>query len=256
MNKSKSRDEIIVYRLGLMAKKAEERYKFLKKEKLNENCYIRIRGEDLRAVSLNDKTPLIGFSDKGSNELSTIAIHFRKIPTPLSEDVWKQKKERRIQSLIIKQALLNNGDLNSILNLNNKYDELIFSLDEVSLGDNNHKPTYRCDILALGIKDGEATPVLIELKSDRSQGRLIEQLELFCDEILKFKNEFGKLLTNCTGRKVKISNHIEKMLIWPSNKREKKDTISKYHEKKIDVVEYEWDYNDPKSIKFSFRPYE
>lgn len=255
MHKDELHKKIIVHRLGLMATKAKERRIFLEKEKPGDNCYIRIRGEDFKAVSLNDKTPLCGFSKRGAANISTIMEHFKKKITPLNANVWKQKKERRIQCLIIKQALSNNGNLNSILRLNSKYDELIFSLDEVSLGDKNHEPTYRCDILAVGIKRKKAVPVLIELKSDRSQKRLIEQLDLFSREIIRFKNEFGKLLTECIGQEVKISNHIEKMLIWPSNKRERKGTISKYHDEKIDVVEYEWDYNNTESIKFHFRPY-
>ncbi len=255
MNSKRSRKEIIANRLGLMTARAKERHNFLQKEKLCQDCYIRIRGEDYRAVSLNDKTPLCGFSNRGAARLPTILVHFKTKLLPLSENVWKQKKERRIQCLIIRQALSKNGDMNSILNLNSKYDELIFALDEVSLGDKHNQPTYRCDILAVGIKHGKAVPVLIELKSDRSQGRLIDQLDFFSNEILKFKNEFGKLLKECVGREVMISDQIGKMLIWPLNKQAKKDTLPKYHEREIDVVEYEWNYNHPESIKFHFHPY-
>ncbi|MBW1744941.1 MAG: hypothetical protein JRG74_01340 [Deltaproteobacteria bacterium] len=258
MGKIENRSDVIKRRLRQMAEMAEKRNDFLKNstQVIYTDWYIRIRGEDFRAVSLNDNTPLFGFVSTGAKRINTIINHFKAGGPQLSKK--ENIPERRIQCWLIKQALKRNYDLMTVLKLNkNYYDDLLFALDEVSLGDQNNKPIIRCDILAVGSKNGISFPVLIELKSERSN-KLINQLDGFCDEIKIYSNEFKYLLEKCSIRNINISK-TKKMIVWPKLKKEQvqSQTYKTYQDNKIDIVEYDWDHNkDINKIKFKFVPFQ
>lgn len=261
--KSMTRKEIIKWRLVKMREMVEE----LKREGKDltslakDNQYIRIGGEAYRAVSLNEDSPLCGFSDVKSSDLATIDKHFLHIIKPLGKDVLENKEERRLQCWLIKKALINNRDIRSALDLSNSvYDELIFALDEISLGDKNHPnedkecpDIVRCDILAVGVKGSSAFPVLIELKSNRAMKVLETQLENFCKEIITHKTEFSSLLESCTGKKVRCDKP-RKMIVWPKPKKDSVQAIAhrrELNEKKIDVIEYTVTGSNMNDIKFN-----
>ena len=254
--KGKTREEIIKWRLGNMTKMAEEvrRTKDLK-TLAKENKYIRIGGEAYRAVSLNANFPLCGFTRGKSENLETIDKHFKKEideSLSLAETVLENKEERRLQCWLIRESLRKDRDLKSTLNLSNSpYDELLFAVDEVSLGDKNHGPIYRCDILAVGVNESRAFPVLIELKSNRSKKTLEDQLENFCKEIRNHKNEFSSLLGICTGKKVLCDNP-RKMIIWPKNDSAQATAHRReLNNKKIDVIEYTVTGSNMNDIQFN-----
>jgi hypothetical protein len=155
--------------------------------------YIRVNGGTFRAVSLADKSALCGFAKQGAKDIETIKNHFKNNqPQNLANDVFEAKKERRLQSRIIKKALLNQRNLlhESLFGaaLKDHFDKLLFAFDEVSFEKN------RVDLIAVGKKENKIFPVVIELKSNRSLTRLVEQLNDASDAILKNLAEIKTLL--------------------------------------------------------------
>ena len=253
MSNDQEWNRIVQDRLKQMATRATERRDWLSNTGKSKNIdkYIRICGESYRAVSLNEASPLMGFVKNNAKNIDTILDHFKKgEPSKINGN---GRPERKLQSWLIKQSLQNKLSLKSALALDDeKYDDLLFALDEVSLGDNNHQPIIRCDILAVGLQNGNAFPVLIELKSARDKARLIEQLESFVHRIEQFRNEFEELLSNCVNKKVSASDKIGKMVIWPKNMTARQESADQFHEKGTDVIEYDWDHiSDIKNIEFS-----
>jgi hypothetical protein len=166
-------------------------------------------------------------------------------PKNLAEKYLAIKKERRLQSWIIKQALMNRRDLmkSQIFEcLKESFDELIFALDEVSFGDKNHKhpieeaDIVRCDLLAVGVKDGNTFPVVIELKTSRDLGRLIEQLKNAEREIISHEQEIRSLMELITGKKISDST-VKKVLVWPDG-NESKTTATKRKDSNVFFVQY------------------
>jgi hypothetical protein len=255
MKDDAARREIIRSRLEGMARRAREAQAHSAEQNAEvlARCdrYIRIRGEDFRAVSLAELAPLCGFHTRqGARNLETVYRHFA-LPRPTMAARLELKPERSIQCWLIKTALMEGRDLRTPLGLNGAhYDDLVFALDEVSLGDKNHPPILRCDVLGVGRTGGRSFPVLIELKSRREKKTLMGQLSEFCSEIRIYRESFGALLEACTGIPVNDLN-CRRIIVWP---RAKKDNpTSRAHlqsllEAGIDVVEY-----DPQSVRNMYR---
>lgn len=236
------REALIDWRLEFMTNQANG----LKIESWNEveaarkNRYIRINGESYRAVSLADDSPLSKFAESGACQLATIERHFDKKLEPKDGQWLEKKRERRLQSRIIQQALSSKRNMliDSLFGkaLERQFDELIFALDEVSFGDANHTgatDNSRCDLVAVGRIGSDTFPVVIELKSERSLGRLFEQLDDASREIERHQEYFGKLLKALTGISVSIAE-VHKILVWPalvSGHPDKKTTIEKCEKK-------------------------
>jgi len=200
------------------------------------NQYIRINGEAIRAVSLADKSALCGYGSATSHKDPVkVMKHFDFTPNELDEKTFSSKQERRMQSHLIKQALLNNRSLlgvGALSCLNVVFDKLLFALDEVSFGDSKlekepsdheHPAIVRCDILAVGIRNHEVFPVLIELKSVRSLQRLGDQLKYAAKEIACNADRISAvtaLLSTITGQKMTTysKDKICKVLVWPAGK--------------------------------------
>lgn len=263
MDKSQmTRREILSYRINDMLDRINSvDYPDMNKmsQLAREDKYVRVCGESYRAVSLNDRTPLMGFTNKGNTNIKTIYNHFKNREiTKLSDSVWKTKEERRVQAWLIKQALINKRSLKKLFGLNNSmYDDLYFALDEISLGDNKHpqnmedRPNIvRCDILAVGVIGSNCIPVLIELKYKREKKRLEAQLDNFEKEIedsIKFKKDFFRLMAKSVGLDCNISlkEKLRKIIVWPG--QASNSTIEELTKKDISVIEYEYkdaDYDD------------
>jgi len=235
----------------------DPRYNYSEMASLNQ--YIRIGGLGYRSVSLDEKSPLSGYADNPTESLDKIFIQFKDMkPEPMNETVLQKKVERRLQTWIIKNALLNNRDMISALSLSKcPYDEIIFATDEVSFGE------IRCDILAISRKGTDYHPLLIELKSNRDKSTLIKQLGNFCKKIVEYKLEFSELLGILTGvdsNKI-MANDPHKIIIWPLAKSEWVDGRFKLSplaeitrqdiviNKQIHLIEY-YDFNDSAPTKF------
>ena len=195
--------------------------------------YIRINGESMRAVSLADGAALCQYHTTSNNDASKVIAHFNGQPKILDLTGKNKKPERRLQAYLIKQALMNNRSLlgsHALHCLNCMFDELLFALDEVSFGDNKLKVSpnvkkspaiVRLDLLAVGIKDGIAFPVIIELKTDRHLKRLGEQLANAEAELVENNERIlavTELLNSVTVAGIKAYNkdsNICKILVWP-----------------------------------------
>lgn len=229
-----------------------------KPEQMAANCqYIRIGGAGFRAVSLDPKTPLSGYSDKPSNNLDTIFREFKELkPEPMKVEPEK-KEERCLQRHIIKSALENGRNLLVTLDCKNShYDELLFVTDEVSLG------KVRCDLLALGKIGSNYYPVSIELKCRRDKKELLRQLEAFCVEIRKYGGLFSEIITTLTKRTdIKIdTENPHKMIVWPLADSEArttghispkaKDTRKEIWDNNVHLIEYSDFKNTEESVIF------
>lgn len=243
-------DNIIQVRLEQMADRATKRRVLLNSSsQLNPDCYIRVCGGGYSAVSLNEVTPLMGFSQHNPKNIETILKHFKEREPRIP---GRDAPERKIQNWLIKQSFHNNLDLKSPLGLDDeKYDELLFALDEISLEDHDNGNKIRCDILAVGVKNGNAFPVLIELKSGRLKTELTKQINNFERQINNFRTGFENLLSCCVGRPVSVSENIGKMIIWPTAGEAGIGSIEAFNDDEIDVIEYKWDHkNEISRIRF------
>jgi DNA-binding MarR family transcriptional regulator len=250
------RSLIIRRRLQNMADWAEKRREFLSQcseHSWNPNWYIRIGGNGFTAVSVHNRFPLLGFTERGGslNDLEEIKRQFgdpRKDPSenPRMKKAGKRVPERRMQAWLIKQALSKNGDFTSSLGLKPpRFEKLIFALDEVSLGDKDHKPINRCDILAVGTRGEKAFLVIIELKSHRDFNKLLDQLGAFKKEVAAFQKDFERLLSKCVGYQVSCEEaDIGKIMIWPKIANDSRGRIQACWESGVDVIEYSWDHDD------------
>ncbi len=252
-----SRDAIIKSRLDEMSNRANEIHVsgWDISAEAEKNRYIRILGESFRAVSLDDKSPLCGFGEDDAKTIANVKEHFLIKPKDLSEKNWKAKKERRLQSWIIKHALMNERNLlkNELFScLRDDFDELLFAIDEVSFGDKNHGPTVRCDLLAVGVKGDEVFLSVIELKSERALDRLLDQLDNAEKEIDAHRGEIVELMKRLTSKEIR-NFAVKKILVWPAaTQGERKDTTEKRKNSGVDFIEYSpKDFDHPEGVTSS-----
>lgn len=241
-----------------------------KKEQAREGYYLRVNGEGVRPVSLHDKSALCGL-EKGTSKRPHNAIQDIKSAAKsfgtISEKVFESKKERRLQAFIIRQALINDGNLleNPLFNcLKDHFKTLKFAFDEISFGDNRHEngdhpKIVRCDILAAGVMiNGDSLPVLIELKSTRNLERLNVQLDNAKNEITQGNeriNLIKDLIKISTGLDVNTSQNPHKIIVWPQAKESKETTrrlAADYRD--VTIIEYEQHgLFDPTGVTYNLR---
>jgi len=243
---------------------------------IEKDQYIRIGGAGFRAVSLARESPLSGFGKNTDTKIAIVEKHFNENEPG---KVSGKKEERRLQAYMIREALQKDGNLEHLIGLqfgSETFDEIKFALDEISLGDRNNPVRFhrrfngqeegviRCDLLTVAIKDEKSFPMLIELKYDRSLGRLIEQLDEFSKFITDdYKVEFAALLKACTGIDNVDCSKCYQMMIWPKSPsgKERKETKETLKSSNISVIEYtpsyeEGDKNLLNSVEFEYVPYE
>lgn len=234
--------------------------------------YIRINGSSMQAVSLADEKALNGH---GSKTTSTQAIikRFNTDADDISTNKFKgdksafdMKKERRLQAHIIKESLINDGDLlcsKLFICLNKIFTKLLFVTDEISFGDRNNQPIVRCDIFAVGVINGAAQPVLIELKSTRSLSRLYDQIDSATSDLTGSTSDESKhrqklicdFVKSITGESISTSTFdVRKILVWPHGKPSKA-TLKKMKDRN-DVLYIEYlptDFSRPQEVRFSLK---
>jgi len=236
--------DIIRERLKKMAKWAKDR-----KEgecKLGDDKYVRIGGNGFRAVSVAEDSPLTGFAQSSVEKWETVKHHFERVPSSIEG----KKEERRLQAFMIRHALKNNKSLKDLIGTTingENFDNILFSFDEISLGDKKHPIKFsngengiiRCDLLCVVKKGGQGYPLLIELKYARHLGRLLEQLEEFSEQISQeYREDFERLLKSDVGFDVDCSK-VYKMMIWPPSPRENQATKDMLGNSDVDVLVYE-----------------
>jgi hypothetical protein len=252
---SQNRDEVIRCRLNKMTEWAKQRRSFLanRPNGWGEDWYIRIGGNGYTAVSLDCERPLLGFASGSTNNIETVISHFQKKP---KNKLGRSTTEKRAQAWLIKHAINDKLNLKTYLGLDGSiYEELLFALDEVSFGDKGHKPILRFDILAVGVCDGSAFPVFIELKSKRDLGRLLVQLREYQGHMKRYEPEFAMLLNACTNVEVNFSKY-GRIIVWPKRPSSgvSRRVESECDQYKVTVIESDTDnWSDIKD--FSFHPY-
>lgn len=244
--KNMSREEVICWRLGVkmlaMAKEISS-YPNLVLELAENNQYLRICGEEYMPVSLGEKSPLSGYGQGKCSNLSVALEQFkREKPNVIDPEILKNKGERRLQSWLIKNALLEDRSLKSCFSSAISYfDELLFALDEVSMGDVNHLPVGRCDLLCVGLKTGSWVPVVVELKSLRQGEKLVKQVTDYAKELASFRDQLDPLLEEITGKSV-ANSEIHKLVVFPAPKTYSgrvKSTFRLYEDNSVYLVEYD-----------------
>ena len=226
--------------------KKRRRFTDENKTAMKKDWYIRVASNSLRAVSLNNETPLREFAKNGrKGEVKEILLKDFKKGKP---DVpWKSVPERRIQCWLIKYALTNLKDMKPVLlPHDNSYEKLLFCLDEVTLYRETDRKPVRCDILAAGIHGKNAFPVIIEIKSIHQltgEKNAVEELKRFCKIIENHPEELKALLQICIGQAdipIVDPEHIEKMIIWNKENGISHKTSQTLQKEKIKLLEYQW----------------
>jgi hypothetical protein len=253
MSMSQTRDEVIRGRLDKMTDWAKERRDFLANppKGWKEDWYIRIGGNGYTAVSLDYEHPLLGFGAGSTKDIEKVRSHFYM----KQKDICKSVPERHAQAWLIKKAVNNKLSLKTCLGLDGSlYDELLFALDEVSFGDRNHLPILRFDILAVGICDGNAFPVSIELKSGRHLKELQKQLREYQALVKLHGQQFTDLLKTCTNVEVNFSKY-GRIIVWPKSQSGKvSDKVEECAQQKVTIIESDTD-NWSDIREFSFHPF-
>jgi hypothetical protein len=122
--------------------------------------------------------------------------------------------------------------------LKDHFDELLFAFDEVSFKNN------RVDLIAVGKKENKIFPVVIELKSNRSLTRLVEQLNDASDAILKNLAEIKTLLKLVTSLDISDSGEVRKVLIWTEVKNSASNKTTDIIQDSKDIIFIEYLLND------------
>ncbi len=212
-----------------------------------------------------------GYSGSNVKSLATICGHFEKNP----KEPGRTVPEKELQAWMIREALLHNLSLRHVLKgpfrngdgSPRYFDDILFALDEVQLGDKYHPVplksggagSVRCDMLCVGIKDGTGYPILVELKSERQLRTLMKQLGNFASLVMHddgLRKRFECLLQSACGRE-NVNNvdasQVLKSLVWPAPETQcSQDTLDTLTTKGKDVAVFEyW----KASGKYELRPF-
>lgn len=181
--------------------------------------YVRINGGGLRVVSLCANSPCGSVDGYGTRKtikgLNDQEARQAKIP----EGEPKSKPEHLWQAALIEHALRWPDALPRLLHLRDACDELRFVTDELSLDG------IRADVVLLGRSGSTWFPVFVELKIQRNETRLLDQLTSISkvtnlDEATSsaFK-EFVFTAARAYGAQIAGNVDLEralKVMIWPS----------------------------------------
>ena len=187
-----------------LAKELNEKWKNKFLIKKNE---VHVRGniKSLSLISLSSEKPEIGFSG-----LRTDITFDDKLKKLKNREVGRSTPEKKLQSFIIRNAIINKYQL--IFDNNIK-----FITSEIAVYNENNKRIVN-DIL--GFSDG--CIYVIELKSDRAMGRLIEQVNNF-ENIINEKKDFFYELMELYDY-IWDRKSIKKIIIWPEIENSRKSS--------------------------------
>lgn len=181
--------------------------------------YVRINGGGLRVVSLCKERPCGRVDGYGTRKtikgLNDQEARQAKIP----QGKPTAKPEHHWQAALIEHALRWPEALPHLLHLRDACDELRFVTDELSLAG------IRADVVLLGCSGSTWFPVFVELKVQRNETRLLDQLTSISeitnlDETTRsaFKNLL-RIAAQAYGAQVADNVDLDralKVMIWPS----------------------------------------
>jgi len=128
--------------------------------------------------------------------------------------------EKAIQSLIIRDAITNNGWMKLLTAACPEQPRLRFLADELAFRANDGGKTV-CDIVAVRLQDGIGTPIVIELKAARHLSRLTEQVCKMATLIADNLTDFRLLAEASWGVPVQLDPKVERWIVWPSSGAER-----------------------------------
>ncbi|HXH98930.1 MAG TPA: hypothetical protein VNI52_01590 [Sphingobacteriaceae bacterium] len=213
-----------------LAHKLNEKHKMFLLEK---KVHFRASKNSFALISLSEESPEQGIkcsyteysSEKDISELIKKAI--KKIDIPK-----RPTPEKRLQAFIINYALNNNNEL--LFDKNIK-----FITSEIAIY-NKDKKKIVTDIL--GYNETNNQLCVIELKDDRQEKRLIEQVNNFENIINEDKTEFFSQLLSIHG--FKSSNNtplkVAKFVVWPHGTASPKEKLKA---EKITEITFQPDYS-------------
>jgi hypothetical protein len=180
----------------------------------------------------------------GLHDRARVASDFEALFAVYCKDIEQGRVtgEKKLQSWLIRDAYTHGRRLDSINKASAKTNdpvELVFITDEISLPTDTGKIV--CDILALRVDGGRSTPVLLELKTDRMLGRLVEQVVDYAKLIEEHTELFAELYGALLGHDVTFDGSTEKWIVWPQAGADSDPREAELREKGIRVVGYRED---------------
>jgi len=233
----------------------------IKKLAINDQ-YIRIGGNGYTLVSLGENSPLCGFGTHSVVTTDGIKKHIQGVVSGKyhAKAIKATRVERSVQSYLIKKAILSDKSLLKSLNIDrpSRNCDILFALDEVQVGDKNHKPSTRCDMIGVVINRDKAFPVLIEIKYDRLLTELRAQLNSMANEYIESQDHFCNLLSASVGLKIEhleSAREMKKIIIWPAldNPDHAQADYGDLHKSNIAVLEFNR-FNKMPAEGLSFAP--
>lgn len=182
--------------------------------------YVRVRGNDYRAVSLEPANPcgsLIRDGKKVAGKKTLKSVLLDAADPQCHDHAPKNKKaEHRIQAALIWRALTDPQGLPQAMGIADRFDALWFVAEEVKMD------AIRADLIMLGESQGRYVPVFIELKQERLT-RVGQQLKNASDIVRTVEAEFRQFLSAATNKPVDAIEMASPLLIaiWGKSDRER-----------------------------------
>jgi hypothetical protein len=207
-----------------------------------ERVHFRPSSTGVSMVGLLADRPQRGWS--GLPDLNRVAENFEELFARHCRDVEKGREtpEKALQSFLIRDAYTHGRRMDAIEHASRataESVELTFVVDEISLPHNDGEIV--CDLLAVRRDGTRCTPVLLELKSERSLTRLVQQVEGYARVIDEHPDLFALLFSAILGEELHFDAPTEKWIVWPAKVAEKDPREAELAELRIRTVGYEDD---------------
>jgi hypothetical protein len=218
-------------------------------ELVKSHYYVRIGGNGFRLVSIHPDNPCgsvyVDNRPMGSKSTLDAVLDHAIVASHRVGPPGNGKREHRVQAHLIHRALTQPGELASLLDCTDLFDELLFLSDEFRLDD------IRADIIALGRKESKYFPVFIELKATRTLARVINQLEDITNRMVAQPEAVANFLAAASGIPAsQIEMTPLRLIIWPSRENGKESVaVSTARSKGFTTV----GFREPSLSEFVFK---
>lgn len=169
--------------------------------------HMRPSSAGVALISLHPDSPQLGeggLSPKQAAErLATFSIS--RVP-------GRSTAEKELQAFIVAEAYRHARRLHCIEPVGQP---TWFITDELRLPHDNGGDVI-CDLVGVGLRGGRMVPVVIELKSERSLSRLVEQVTSYSRVIEQERELFAELAGVLLGRQVALVGEAERWIVWPA----------------------------------------
>lgn len=210
--------------------------------------YVRLARDGYRLVSIRTENPC---GSTGSKPVKSVEDVKGCIAIDSSgKPPGNKKPEQRVQAYLIHQSLVHTPE--SIARMldpkGQLVDRLWFVADEIRLGDEK----IRADMLFVGSKNQKMFPVLVELKANRSLGKVVEQLDNMDSAVKCSSIAFCDFLRSAVPETAGGLDFgaLQKWIIWPAATRKARSLVAAAVDKDsaLKVIEF---CNPVVSVKFN-----